>query len=174
MQRSLSTCSCSHGGPHASRAAEPVATSKNSGVCLFQRAFRIVINTWLYLADSGLNLCACAALALLCKGGCHTACRYPAAEVRVVDEAGDVVKRRVGEISSWETPRAPFEARTLPPQLSWSRACWQVSSWETPRAPFEARALPPQLSWSRACWQVSSWETPRAPFEARALLPQLF
>ena len=42
--------------------------------------------------------------------------RYPAAEVRVVDEAGDIVKRRLGDVDSWETPRAPFEARALPRQ----------------------------------------------------------
>jgi len=31
--------------------------------------------------------------------------------VRVVDEAGDLIKRRMGAVDSWETPRAPFEAR---------------------------------------------------------------
>lgn len=40
--------------------------------------------------------------------------RYPAAEVRVVNEAGDIVKRRLGAVDSWETPRAPFEARAPP------------------------------------------------------------
>jgi len=29
----------------------------------------------------------------------------------VVDEAGDLIKRRMGAVDSWETPRAPFEAR---------------------------------------------------------------
>lgn len=38
-----------------------------------------------------------------------------------MDEAGDVVKRRVGEVSSWETPRAPFEVCTPLPQLCWGR-----------------------------------------------------
>lgn len=48
--------------------------------------------------------------------------RYPAAEVRVVDEAGDIVKRRLGAADSWETPRAPFEACAQPRECA--PVCW--------------------------------------------------
>ncbi|BDA50340.1 probable peptidyl-prolyl cis-trans isomerase FKBP5 [Coccomyxa sp. Obi] len=34
---------------------------------------------------------------------------YPKDEVRVASEDGDVFKRSLGEVDSWETPRAPFE-----------------------------------------------------------------
>ncbi len=34
---------------------------------------------------------------------------YAKDEVRVANEEGDVVKRSLSEVDSWETPRAPFE-----------------------------------------------------------------
>ena len=36
---------------------------------------------------------------------------YPKDEVRVASDDGDVFKRSLGEVDSWETPRAPFEVR---------------------------------------------------------------
>lgn len=36
---------------------------------------------------------------------------YPKDEVRLASDEGDVIKRSLGEVDSWETPRAPFEVR---------------------------------------------------------------
>ena len=41
-----------------------------------------------------------------------------------MDEAGDILKRRLGAVDSWETPRAPFEARALPRQCA--PVCWMA------------------------------------------------
>ena len=41
-----------------------------------------------------------------------------------MDEAGDILKRRLGAVDSWETPRAPFEARAPPRQCA--PVCWMA------------------------------------------------
>ena len=38
---------------------------------------------------------------------------YPASKIKLADEEGDVIKRPLAEVASWETPRAPFEVCTV-------------------------------------------------------------
>ena len=47
-----------------------------------------------------------------------------------MDEAGDIVKRRLGAVDSWETPRAPFEARALPRHRAAFACLWQDDSYQ--------------------------------------------